>query len=112
MADALEFGLDTFGDVTVGPDGVDVPQPQVIRDVVEQGVLADQVGVDVIGIGEHHRQDFAVSTPDVVLAAIAARTERIHLGSAVTVLSSDDPIRSVRACRGAQRDRRSRGYEL
>jgi probable LLM family oxidoreductase len=93
MADALEFGLDTFGDVTVGPDGVDVPQPQVIRDVVEQGVLADQVGVDVIGIGEHHRQDFAVSTPDVVLAAIAARTERIHLGSAVTVLSSDDPIR-------------------
>jgi probable LLM family oxidoreductase len=93
MAADLEFGIDTFGDVTVGPDGVDVPQPSVIRDVVEQGVLADQVGVDVIGIGEHHRQDFAVSTPDVVLAAIAARTERIHLGSAVTVLSSDDPIR-------------------
>jgi probable LLM family oxidoreductase len=93
MNDVLELGLDTFGDVTVGPDGSLVPQPQVIRDVVEQGVLADQVGVDFIGIGEHHRQDFAVSTPDVVLAAIATRTERIHLGSAVTVLSSDDPIR-------------------
>ncbi len=93
MTDAVAFGLDTFGDVTVGPDGIDVAQPQVIRDVVEQGVLADHVGVDVIGVGEHHRQDFAVSTPDVVLAAIAARTERINLGSAVTVLSSDDPIR-------------------
>jgi len=93
MSDVLELGLNTFGDVTVGPDGVAVPQPQVIRDVVEEGVLADQVGVDFIGVGEHHRADFAVSTPDVVLAAIAARTQRIHLGSAVTVLSSDDPIR-------------------
>ena len=93
MSDVLELGLDTFGDVTVGPDGVAVPQPQVIRDVVEEGVLADQVGVDFIGVGEHHRADFAVSTPDVVLAAIAARTQRIRLGSAVTVLSSDDPIR-------------------
>ena len=93
MSDVLELGLDTFGDVTVGPDGVAVPQPQVIRDVVEEGVLADQIGVDFIGVGEHHRADFAVSTPDVVLAAIAARTQRIRLGSAVTVLSSDDPIR-------------------
>ena len=93
MSTALELGLDTFGDVTAGPDGSLVPQPQVIRDVVQEGVLADQVGVDFIGVGEHHRADFAVSTPDVVLAAIAARTERIHLGSAVTVLSSDDPIR-------------------
>jgi len=93
MSDVLELGLDTFGDVTAGPDGALVAQPQVIRDVVEEGVLADQVGVDVIGVGEHHRADFAVSTPDVVLAAIAARTERIQLGSAVTVLSSDDPIR-------------------
>ena len=93
MDDVLELGLDTFGDVTVGPDGVVVPQPQVIRDVVAEGVLADAVGIDFIGIGEHHRADFAVTTPDVVLAAIAARTERIRLGSAVTVLSSDDPIR-------------------
>jgi probable LLM family oxidoreductase len=89
----LELGLDTFGDVTVGDDGVRRPQPDVIRDVVEEGVLADSVGVDVIGVGEHHRPDFAVSAPDVVLAGIAGRTERIRLGSAVTVLSSDDPIR-------------------
>lgn len=93
MNDVLELGLDTFGDVTLADDCSTVPQPQVIRDVVEQGVLADSVGVDFFGLGEHHRADFAVSTPDVVLAAIAARTQRIRLGSAVTVLSSDDPIR-------------------
>ena len=93
MDHVLELGLDTFGDVTLADDGTTKPQPQVIRDVVEEGVLADAVGVDFIGIGEHHRADFAVTTPDVVLAAIAARTERIRLGSAVTVLSSDDPIR-------------------
>ena len=89
----LELGLDTFGDVTVGGDGVPLSDPQVIRNVVEQAVLADSLGVDFIGIGEHHRDDFAVSAPDVVLAAIASRTERIRLGTAVTVLSSDDPIR-------------------
>lgn len=89
----IELGLDTFGDVTLGADGEPLPHPQVIRDVVEQGVLADAVGLDFVGVGEHHRADFAVSAPDVVLAAIAARTERIRLGSAVTVLSSDDPIR-------------------
>lgn len=89
----ITFGLDTFGDVTEGPDGEVKHPAQVIRDVVEQGVLADQVGVDAIGLGEHHRDDFAVTSPDVVLAAIAARTERILLGSAVTVLSSDDPVR-------------------
>jgi probable LLM family oxidoreductase len=93
MGEILELGLDTFGDVTVGSDGEPVAQAQVIRDVVEEGVLADQVGVDFIGIGEHHRPDFAVSAPDVVLAGIATRTDRIRLGSAVTVLSSDDPIR-------------------
>jgi probable LLM family oxidoreductase len=89
----VTFGLDTFGDVTEGPDGGPKHPAQVIRDVVEQGVLADHVGVDAIGIGEHHRDDFAVTSPDVVLAAIAARTQRILLGSAVTVLSSDDPVR-------------------
>ncbi|MFD1714156.1 LLM class flavin-dependent oxidoreductase [Amnibacterium flavum] len=90
---AHEFGLDTFGDATNNDDGSPKPLAQVIRDVVEEGVLADQAGVDFIGVGEHHREDFAVSAPDVVLAGIAGRTERIHLGSAVTVLSSDDPIR-------------------
>ncbi|MCX7304774.1 MAG: LLM class flavin-dependent oxidoreductase [Hyphomicrobiales bacterium] len=89
----IELGLDTFGDVTVDAAGNLLSQAQVLRDVVEEGVLADQVGIDFIGVGEHHRDDFAVSAPDVVLAAIASRTARIHLGSAVTVLSSDDPIR-------------------
>ncbi|WP_199421558.1 LLM class flavin-dependent oxidoreductase [Actinotalea solisilvae] len=90
---AVAFGLDTFGDLTVDAAGAPVPAHQVIRDVVEQGVLADQVGIDHFSVGEHHRDDFAVSAPDVVLAAVAARTERITLGTAVTVLSSDDPVR-------------------
>lgn len=90
----LLFGLDTFGDVTVDPaTGERLGHPQVIRNIVEQAVLADRVGVDVFGIGEHHRDDFAVTSPEMVLAAIAARTERIRLGTAVTVLSSDDPVR-------------------
>ncbi len=89
----LELGLDTFGDVTVGDDGRPVVQAQVIRDVVDEAVLADELGVSFFGVGEHHREDFAVSAPEVVLAAIAARTSRIRLGSAVTVLSSDDPVR-------------------
>jgi probable LLM family oxidoreductase len=65
----------------------------VIRNIVEEAVLADRVGVDAFGLGEHHRADFAVTAPEVVLAAIASRTERLTLGTAVTVLSSDDPIR-------------------
>jgi len=89
----IELGLDTFGDVTRGSDGDPVPYPQVIRDVIEEAVLADSVGVDFFGIGEHHRSDFAVSSPEMVLSAISGRTSRIRLGSAVTVLSSDDPIR-------------------
>jgi probable LLM family oxidoreductase len=89
----VELGLDTFGDVTAGPDGNLVGQPEVIRNVVAEGILADQAGVDVFGVGEHHRPEFAVSAPEMVLAAIASRTERIKLTSAVTVLSSDDPIR-------------------
>ena len=89
----LQFGLDTFGDVTVDLDGNRLSDAQVIRNTVEQGVLADRVGVDVFGIGEHHRDDFAVSAPEMLLAAIAARTERITLTTAVTVLSSDDPVR-------------------
>jgi probable LLM family oxidoreductase len=93
MAHDLELGLDTFGDVTVGADGRPVPQPQVIRNLVEEAVLADDLGLDFIGVGEHHREDFAVSAPEVVLAAIAGQTETIRLGSAVTVLSSDDPVR-------------------
>jgi probable LLM family oxidoreductase len=87
------LGLDTFGDVTVRSDGTANSQAQVIRDVIAEAVFADQLGIDFFGVGEHHREDFAVSSPEVVLAAIAAQTSRIHLGSAVTVLSSDDPVR-------------------
>ncbi|WP_449257193.1 LLM class flavin-dependent oxidoreductase [Bosea sp. (in: a-proteobacteria)] len=93
MARELEFGLDTFGDVTHGADGEPLAHAQVIRNLVAEAELADRVGIDFIGVGEHHRADFAVSAPEVVLAAMAARTSRIRLGSAVTVLSSDDPIR-------------------
>ncbi|MFO7303772.1 MAG: LLM class flavin-dependent oxidoreductase [Acidobacteriota bacterium] len=89
----LELGLDTFGDVTTDDAGLPIPQAQVLRNVVEEGVLADQVGIDAFSVGEHHRPDFAISAPEVVLAAIAARTSRIRLGSAVTVLSTDDPVR-------------------
>jgi probable LLM family oxidoreductase len=93
MVQTIELGLDTFGDVTDGPDGNPLHAAQVIRNLIEEAVLADEVGVDFIGVGEHHRADFAVSSPEMVLAAIASRTKRIRLGSAVTVLSSDDPIR-------------------
>jgi len=89
----IELGLDTFGDVVFGSDGRHVTQAQALRNVVAEGVLADSLGIDAFGVGEHHRPDFAVSAPEVVLAAIASKTGRIRLGSAVTVLSSDDPIR-------------------
>jgi len=88
-----QFGLDTFGDVTVGLDETPVSQAQVIRNLVAEGTLADELGLDFFGVGEHHRVDFAVSAPEVVLAGVATVTKNIHLGSAVTVLSSDDPIR-------------------
>jgi probable LLM family oxidoreductase len=93
MATTFEFGLDTFGDITADSDGRLLTHAQVLRNVVEEAVLADQVGVDAFGVGEHHRPDFAISAPEVMLAAIAGRTKRIRLGSAVTVLSSDDPVR-------------------
>jgi probable LLM family oxidoreductase len=89
----VELGLDTFGDVTEAGDGELVSQAQTIRDVIAEGVLADEVGVDFFGVGEHHRADFAVSSPEMVLASIASETQKIRLGSAVTVLSSDDPVR-------------------
>jgi probable LLM family oxidoreductase len=93
MTTPLQFGLDTFGDVTKDAADAPLPHAQVIRNVIDEAVIADQLGIDFIGLGEHHRADFAISSPEVVLAAIAARTKQIHLGSAVTVLSSDDPIR-------------------
>jgi probable LLM family oxidoreductase len=85
------LGLDTFGDAPL--DGAPGNHPETLRQVVAEAVLADRVGIDYIGLGEHHRPDYAISAPDVVLAAIAGQTERIRLGTGVTVLSSDDPIR-------------------
>jgi probable LLM family oxidoreductase len=87
------FGLDTFGDSNTGADGQPATHAQTIRNVVEQGVFAEQAGLDFFGIGEHHTDYFPMPAGDVVLGAIAARTEKIRLGSAVTVLSSDDPVR-------------------
>src|SRR5215213_9433682 len=93
MTTQLQLGLDAFGDVTYDAAGRLLPQAQVIRNVIAEAVLADELGLHFIGVGEHHRDDFAVSAPEVVLAAIAGQTKRIRLGSAVTVLSSDDPVR-------------------
>jgi probable LLM family oxidoreductase len=93
MTETIELGLDTFGDVTADAAGQPLSQAQVLRNVVEQAVLADQIGLHFFGVGEHHRPDFAISAPEVVLGAIAGRTSRIHLGTSVTVLSSDDPVR-------------------
>ena len=91
--DELVLGLDTFGDLSASASGARVSHAQTIRNVVEQAVLADELGVDAITLGEHHRDDFALSSPEIALAAIAARTKRILLGTGVTVLSSDDPVR-------------------
>src|SRR6201989_173208 len=85
----MELGLYTFAELTSGA----VSPQQRLRDLLEEIAVADQVGLDVFGVGEHHRPDFAVSSPAVVLAAAAARTKRIRLTSAVSVLSSDDPVR-------------------
>ena len=93
MTDSVRIGLDTFGDITAAADGSLHPAAHVLRDVVDEAVLADEVGLHAFGVGEHHRRDFAISAPEVVLAAIAGRTARILLGSAVTVLSTDDPVR-------------------
>ena len=93
MPHELEFGLDTFLPVTVDAAGRPIPGDQVIRDAVEEAVLADSVGIDSFNIGEHYRTEFMDSANHVVLAAIAGRTERIRLGTAVTVLSTQDPVR-------------------
>ncbi|HWI30234.1 MAG TPA: LLM class flavin-dependent oxidoreductase [Microbacterium sp.] len=89
----VSLGLDTFGDVTHDAEGRPLADAATIRNVVDQAVLADEVGLAFFGVGEHHRPEFAISSPEIVLAAAAARTRDIHLGTAVTVLSSDDPVR-------------------
>src|SRR5215217_4331503 len=89
----IEFGIDSFGDLPRGPDGNVVSHAQAIRCAVDEAVLADQVGIDVIALGEHHRPEYSISSPETVLAGIATKTSRIRLSSGVTVLSSDDPVR-------------------
>src|SRR3954452_20495115 len=88
MLGGMELGLATFVDLSSGVSG-----QQRMRQLLEEAELADQLGLDVFAVGEHHRPDYAVSAPAVARAAIAARTENIRLSSAVTVLSSDDPVR-------------------
>jgi probable LLM family oxidoreductase len=92
-AQDFEFGLDTFLPVTVDAAGNPINGDQVIRNAVEEAVLAESVGIDSFNIGEHYRAEFMDSAAHVVLAAIAGRTERIRLGSSVTVLSTQDPVR-------------------
>ena len=90
----MEIGIYTFGEMTVDPTtGSRISAKERIRNLMEEIELADQVGLDIFAIGEHHRPDFAVSSPQIILAAAAERTTNIRLSSAVTVLSSDDPVR-------------------
>ncbi|MCI2421387.1 LLM class flavin-dependent oxidoreductase [Saccharopolyspora sp. K220] len=89
----IEFGLDTFGDVPEDDTGALTTYAAAIRQTMDEAVLADELGVDVFLVGEHHRPEYAISSPETVLAGIATRTSRIRLGSGVTVLSSDDPVR-------------------
>ncbi|MGN6125809.1 MAG: LLM class flavin-dependent oxidoreductase [Humibacter sp.] len=89
----LEFGIDTFGDLPRNDNGDVVSYGEAIRATFAEAVLADQLGIDAVALGEHHRPEFAISTPETVLAGIATATTRIRLGSGVTVLSSDDPVR-------------------
>ena len=89
----IEFGIDSFGDLPRDDRGDVVSHARAIRAAVDEAVLADEVGIDAIALGEHHRPEYAISSPDTVLAGIASVTKRIRLGSGVTVLSSDDPVR-------------------
>lgn len=87
------FGIDSFGDIATADDGKLMSDAASIRQVVEEAILADKLGIDVIALGEHHRAEYAISSPETVLAGIATVTKNIKLSSAVTVLSSDDPVR-------------------
>lgn len=91
--DSLQFGIDTFGDLPVDDKGKLMSHAAAIRQVIDEAVMADKLGIDTIGVGEHHRSEYSISSPETVLAGIATVTSRIKLASAVTVLSSDDPVR-------------------
>ncbi len=87
------FGLNTFGDLAFADDGTALEAGETLRQVVQEAQLADELGIDLFALGEHHRSEFAISSPEVVLGAMAQATRNIRLGTAVTVLSSDDPVR-------------------
>lgn len=89
----VQFGLDTFGDLPVDDEGKLLSHPESLRQVVKEAVLADSLGIDAIALGEHHRPEYSISSPEMVLATIAGKTKNIKLASGVTVLSSDDPVR-------------------
>src|SRR6476646_7434867 len=90
----MEVGVYTFAELRQDPPGGErISAAQRMRDLLEEIELADQVGLDVFGVGEHHRPDFVVSAPAIVLAAAARTTKHIRLTSAVSVISSDDPVR-------------------
>ncbi len=93
QVEKMEFGVHTFGDATIGDSGQRLHDAEVIRNVLDEAVLADRLGIDCFGVGEHHRPDFIISAPETMLAGIAAKTEKVRLNTAVTVLSTDDPVR-------------------
>lgn len=90
---SLEFGLDTFGDMQLDDNGTPISAAATIRNVIKEAVLADELGLHHFNVGEHHRDDYAITAPDTILAGIATLTKSIGLGTGVTVLSSDDPVR-------------------
>ena len=92
MTTTVEFGLDTFGDVTKDAAGAPLPHAQVIRNVIDEAVLADQLGIDFIGLGEHHRADFAISSPEVALAAT-----RCRIRSAISITVTCRPLLAATA---------------
>ena len=89
----MEIGISMFGDQHIDPQGNIQPTSQRLQELIEEIKLMDELGLDFFGIGEHHRPDYAVSTPEIILAAAATVTKKIKLGSAVSVLSSSDPVR-------------------
>ncbi len=90
----FEFGVFTFGEVAVAPNSISTTSPKThLREIIELAKIADQAGIDVFGVGEHHRKDFTISSPPVILAAIAEATQQIRLTSTVTVLSTADPVK-------------------
>lgn len=93
MTHKISFGLNTFGDIPVDASGELLSDAAAIRQVVKEGILADSLGIDYFGVGEHHRSDFSISSPEIVLAGLATATKNMTLATAVTVLSSDDPVR-------------------